>query len=296
MRLPQNMSHRFGTYKVPICTNCNDTLKEELEDPVSKAFAAGFAEVKRMADELDHRLYSWLNFLYLKTHYKDLFLVGHKSSQPGQAALGDNLIWRYFRNPHAMVRAHVFGIYIAYSTIGSMKVFRVTDHKDCLRFSYKDAYRDTALYVRIDDIAIVCSLDDFGACKYFLDPFHDSLGDELAIKETLAVLNEYEMAGRRLYGKWVLAQEYDPSNGSIRLEGDVLEPMGMRPATEQLRRDGLRYQIEPFLMQTGVPAEAVNLILDGIESGRITYLPKEAMQTLEGATFDADWQVLRQPN
>jgi hypothetical protein len=49
-------------------------------------------------------------------------------------------------------------------------------------------------------------------------------------------------------------------------------------------------------MQTGVPAEAVNLILDGIESGRITYLPKEAMQTLEGATFDADWQVLRQPN
>ena len=115
-----------------------------------------------------------------------------------------------------------------------MKVFKIRGHADLPLFGYRDAYNDKTLFVRIKDVLIVCTIDDLGACKYYLENFQSILGDEIDFLESLAVVNEYEMAARRLYGKWLHVIECDLKTGAVTLEGEVREPIGVRPCDENL--------------------------------------------------------------
>lgn len=292
IKIPRRISQAFTTYKVPCCVECNKILADKLERPISKAFSLGFEAVKTLVASCDADLYAWLCFLFLKTHYKDLFVRDY-SRRGIESTIGDNLDWTLFRDKHAHVAAQIFNGSVACSAVGSMKVFQIQDHEIYGKFSYRDSYEDECCHIRIYDIGLIWSLKDLGACNYYIGGRLETLGDSVTMLQFLAIANEYEFAARRLFGKWSLARVLDPADGSLKLEGDVVEPMGVRPAKEEFRREGLLYQILPFLEEMETPEDVIADTRAAIQNGSLTYLPDEARQTLDGCSFHSEWQNQR---
>ncbi len=288
MHLPQGMSHPVSTYKVPICKECNTILGRELEVPVSQAFKMGFEQVDLMARSRDPRLYAWMSFLYLKTHYKDMFVRNYKRSGVANNHLGADIDWSKFSNAHSIVRAFTLGIGICPTAIGSLKAIRIKEDLP-IPFMYKDNLEYPCNFIRVKDVAVICSFNDLGAAGYYLRPYLERLDEPSPYLQAASLYNEYILANLRLYGQWDLAHDFF-YDGSVKIVGCIGKPIGVRQLPGDLRSKILEQMIIPFALQVGLSKQTIRALVGGVRLGSVAFLPDFALQSKDGHEFPVRWQ------
>jgi len=73
--LSNGHKHRYSTYRVSCCKDCNSFLGKTLEVPVSQLLLGSYSDIRKRLDEGSiKQLFIWLCLIFFKTHMKDRFL------------------------------------------------------------------------------------------------------------------------------------------------------------------------------------------------------------------------------
>lgn len=169
IRLPSDTGFRYGRYKVPCCQSCNDEMGTELERPIREMLTGGYPLLtERLRDEGTSILFSWLAFLYLKTHFRDLTLRFDRDHRSKSPAIGELYEWEALHHIHCVARSVHTRARLGKGVIGSLLVLPADITGPFERFDYGDLYIARTVLIRLDDICVVAVLNDGCAalCAY----------------------------------------------------------------------------------------------------------------------------------
>jgi hypothetical protein len=166
IELPNGTTHKYGTYSVPCCSECNSRMGIEIEKPVSDLIRGGYKAVQKfLAEGGDPTLfYCWLARIFLKTHLKDLTLRKHLDSRQGTGNIGDDYIWEGLYLPFCLSRAFYADTASVENIMGSFIVVPIADNKNDLknRCASIDHTNSLTMTLHIRDMGFIASFSDFG--------------------------------------------------------------------------------------------------------------------------------------
>ncbi len=166
IELPNGTTHKYGTYLVPCCSECNNRMGIEIEKPISDLIKGGYAAVHKFLSEVGDPtlLYCWLARIFLKTHLKDLTLRKHLDRRQGTGNIGDDYVWEALYLPFCLSRAFYAGTVSLENIMGSFIVVPITDNKNDLtnRCHYTDHTNSLTMTLQIRDMGFIASFSDFG--------------------------------------------------------------------------------------------------------------------------------------
>ena len=152
----------YPRLKIPSCFACNQGLRFHYEDAVSVAFKQGFDAVVELHKSDSTLLLRWLNLLFFKRHYFDLFVRKTPRNDVAAGSLGDDHDWGLLNLHHMMFRAPLYNVRIANKNIGSLEIIRVRDEGWSGPWDYVDDLNSGVILVRAGDVALVACLQDGG--------------------------------------------------------------------------------------------------------------------------------------
>ncbi|TMM45828.1 hypothetical protein [Qipengyuania marisflavi] len=206
--LPNGEQHRYGTYKMKCCANCNSLLGESLEQPTSEMLSGGFDGINlQLMDPVygslrRKALYVWLCLLFIKTHLKDKELQQHLDPRIGSQKIADQYVWQMLHHIHCVARFPYVGGEICSELIGTMAWFRIQDDMVADEFDYFDLTYDSTIVLRIGDIGIVAVLTDAGKCSLMLrDVLSEVRGKTLTMVQLRELGARLALANRQLLNK-----------------------------------------------------------------------------------------------
>lgn len=178
-------------YKVPCCERCNQSLRRTYEDSISSAIKGGISSIFNLHRLDPTILLRWLNLLFFKTHYKDLFLRRNLDRRLGEEKIADVYDWGVMNLPHSLFRAPLFDITIETPNIGSLTVVKVLNQDWAGLWDYRDDFLSRTVYVRIRDVVLIAVLHDGGITSHLMkDRFCVENGAYVA--QTLEMLTDYQ--------------------------------------------------------------------------------------------------------
>ncbi|HWW12926.1 MAG TPA: hypothetical protein VN018_10425 [Brevundimonas sp.] len=163
--LPNGQEHRYGTYRLPCCVDCNLELGANFETPISTAVAQGFRGVDSLISrEGPMRLFIWMALIFLKLHLKDGRLRMHLDQRLGEERIGDGYNWETFHHLHSLARSAHTQASIDNRVAGSLVVMELMDGGDPqVQFDFASVTAAQCLYLRLGDVAIFTVFDDAAA-------------------------------------------------------------------------------------------------------------------------------------
>lgn len=203
----------YPRYKLPCCFNCNQSLREQYEDPISKAVKKGILGLQGLHLSDPTLLLRWLNLLYFKTHYKDLFLRRILDERGSGEMIGDVYDWGIMELSHALLRSPMAEINLETMNIGSLYIIKILNPDWADLWDYRDDFESGLIYVRIGEIVLIGVLKDGGiTSSYFRDRFCVDGGAYVA--QTLEIYTDclvfnYDLKSKPEYLKlWKKEQNY----------------------------------------------------------------------------------------
>ena len=191
IRLGNGEKVTYPRYKVPCCENCNQSLRETYEDSISYAVKGGIASVLELHRSDPTLILRWLNLLFFKTHYKDLFLRRNLDRRLGEEKIADVYDWGVMHLPHSLFRAPLNDITIETPHIGSLTVVKLLNPDWAGLWDYRDDFLSRTVYVRIRDVVLIAVLHDGGIISHLMkDRFCVENGAYVA--QTLEMLTDYQ--------------------------------------------------------------------------------------------------------
>jgi hypothetical protein len=165
VNLPNGNEHRYGTYTLPCCVECNSQLGEEYEVPISQAVSLGFDGVHALVErEGTGRLFVWMASIFLKLHLKDEHLRMHLDHRLGDASIAADYEWVLFHHLHCLVRALHTGAQIDHRVLGSLVIMGLTSPPNGDEgFDLVSITAGHALYLRLGEVALFAVFNDSGA-------------------------------------------------------------------------------------------------------------------------------------
>lgn len=201
--LPNNETHRYGTYTVPCCVKCNTKMGEEIEMPISNAIRGGYESVCKFTEDEDNVkiLYAWLARIFLKTHLKDLTLRKHLDQRRGIGKIGDEYLWEGFYLPFCISRAFYSNTQSLADIMGSFLMVPLSDNKNDLKnvFYYADDTNGLTVLLQIRDIGFVASFGDFGISLNNMKVMFEKIGNNRVNPSQLGQLAAHVAVARRIY-------------------------------------------------------------------------------------------------
>lgn len=162
--LPNGELRRYGGYRVPCCTDCNDLLGRELETPVSTLLDGPFSEVKQRLDAPStETIFVWLCLLFLKTHLKDNLVPVQRDRRMDEGLIGDLYEWSDLHHLHSVARSPYTGARLSPNVFGSLCIFEVYDEVGADDFDYIDLSFEQTVAVRLGNIGLIAVFNDSGA-------------------------------------------------------------------------------------------------------------------------------------
>ena len=245
----------YPRYKVPCCESCNQGLRAEYEDRVSAAMKMGVDGLRRLHQEDPTLLIRWLNLLFFKTHYKDLFLRRNLDHRSSSKMIGDVYDWGVMGIHHALFRSSLFDVDISVPYIGSLIVTKVLNPTWAGLWDYRDDYLSKTIYVRIGDVALIGVLSDGAITSHAMkDRFCVDSGAYVA--QTLEMLTDYQVFNLGLQTKPDYVMHWKLSDNQTGIRVDLPERFRMGHFRSSNRHRLLwshlkRYQ--SLLMSNGQP-------------------------------------------
>lgn len=189
--LPNKEKHRYGTYVIPCCINCNNRMGSEIEKPLSEVLKAGHSSVVEYLEKNGPwSLYNWLARIFLKTHIKDRDLREFVDFRRGSNRIGENYRWEGLYHTFCLSRAFYAGTTFHDSVMGSFIVYPIADKVNDLsdRFFYVDDTNARVLILQLRDVGLIAAFNDFGIAMWSLQKMFTKIGKRRINASQLAEL------------------------------------------------------------------------------------------------------------
>jgi hypothetical protein len=268
--LPNSGAVMYGRYTVPCCAGCNTKMAQIFEDPISDAFARGWAGVTDLIREDGGRLlWRWLALIFLKAHLKHRELRWHLNRNLGDARIADAYDWTQLHHIHCVVRSFHTSAVLEDRVYGSILVCPASDAEGGEKFDFADLLPGASIMMRIGDVMMLAVMND---CCVVVRSMMDIL-DKITGPLTM-------LQGRELLAKfchWNLSFEPRPqyvSNIDLFTGEYVIEavvPDGVTLFEEpRVERYGeiLHFFVREILQRTGTDPQ----IIQYVKQGRYSFL------------------------
>lgn len=272
--LPHGESHRYGTYRIPCCTNCNGLLSQTFEQPLSDVCRGGHAAVAdHMRAGYSGQLFLWLALIFLKSHLKDLELARHLDRRKGAERVGDAHPWEEVHHIHCLVRSVHTGAVIGPEAVGTLVLFPAALEPDVPPFDLIDLTELQTIVLRMDDIVVAAVLNDSGAVRLGLRGVFEQISGPLTAVQVrelaahLACCNAHLLNRPRFQTRIDLKQ---PPHVFVEAEHDSSPSFAARDANlfgGLLHR--LLEDVRPHVRVPGIPESEVD---SAIKAGRVSFL------------------------
>ena len=165
--LPNSTLHRYGQYVVPCCSNCNELMGLELEGPISEAFVSGFYSMEKLLLSYNGKLklFAWLSFLFIKSHYKDLSLAHERDLRKAAGSIAEELEydWADLHHIYCLARSPYVKSSVHPDTLGSLAIVPIFKENEREPFDFIDLTVARTIGVRIGEIGVIAVIGDGGA-------------------------------------------------------------------------------------------------------------------------------------
>jgi len=194
INLPNNSKFRYGQYVIPCCVDCNTRLSEVYEIPLSNLLKLPFDEIIEQIkkdQKIIQKIYHWMSLIFIKTHIKTTLLKKFLNPKRGTGKIGDDIEWAYLHHIYLMSRVHYTNATVNNDVYGSTLIFSAMNEDSNEGFDFVDSWVTRSIFIKIDEIAIICCLDDGKAGISFISRWIDKLESPLhplQLKEILAHL------------------------------------------------------------------------------------------------------------
>lgn len=167
INLPNRRTHRYSTYKIPCCTDCNKRMGDHFEKPISEAIKSGYEGVLDFIKKNgSDRIFQWLALIFFKSHYKDQKLWFFKNKQDGDDKIGDFYDWIELHHIHCIARLFYTNAKTDDSVSGTLFVFPAKQLESVESFDYADLYESRSIMIRLNDTCLLAVLNDSGLAGY----------------------------------------------------------------------------------------------------------------------------------
>jgi hypothetical protein len=271
--IPGGTEIKYSRYKIPCCEKCNSLMARRYEEPISRAFAGGYAAAIDLCKEHPFLLYSWMNLLFLKTHLKDRELLLDPDRRAGAPRVSDLYEWPEIHHIHCIARAAYTEVVLSDNALGSTLIFPAKTDSPCGDFDYADYWPGRAVMLRSGEIAIFCVLNDCCCTMNMLWPDLKRLAGRLGAAQCRELLAHFAYANQ-------LIKQRPRFYTTIAQDGKRFEICAVVPdewdwAEYSAGEFGhIAYSVLSSLFCGPPPANPEKDILEIIRRGRWTYLFK----------------------
>ena len=176
VEFPNKYTKNYSSLKVACCFECNQIMKENLENRVIKIFEQGYNSIKEEDLEI---LYLWIGKIFFSFHFKDLFLKKNLRNK-SKNRIRSKREFKYFSMLHMLLQAirfeHVYRFYRPYS-IYVYKTLKYSPSDD-RAFDYIDSTIGMIAAIRFSDVGIICVFNEEGFHKEQTEEFHKKYVDD----------------------------------------------------------------------------------------------------------------------
>jgi hypothetical protein len=172
--LPNKTQYRYGQYVVPCCSSCNQLMGKELEEPISAAFNNGFASFSEFFEEDSNRLklFTWLSFLFIKSHHKDLFLDHERDRRIESNSIAEELEydWGDMHHIYCLARSAYTKASVHPDALGTLVVVPVSSKEEREAFDIIDLTHASTIGIRIGEVGVIVVFGDGRSVFSLMDP------------------------------------------------------------------------------------------------------------------------------
>ena len=269
IKLPNATGFRYGEFKIPCCAECNSTMGDKFEKPISESFAKG---PQALSQELKvngpWRLFCWMSLIFVKAHLKDKYLNFHRDRRKGDMKISELHSWEDLHHIHCVARAFYTGCELTPEVIGSLLVLPAKIRPHFESFDYCDLSFAQTMLLRMDETAIIAVFDDSQAA---LSVYYEELDK---IGGPLSPLQVREIAAR-LASINIHLDERPRFSSDLNLLSEEYRIVGHRPNEWHL--DNWQNEIQGAIMHHICKDMVANTpdreqILKNLKTGRWTFL------------------------
>ena len=218
IKLPNAAPVPYGSFKIPCCQDCNTLLGEIIEKPVSKLFATppSYNSVIQHIDKEGYDLlFVWLSLIFLKHQLYDSKVRYHLDRRQGSdIMIGDRYPWPLIEHALCVARTPYTHTILTSDTIGSIFICPVKS-EDKL-FDHMDFYASQAIMIQINDVFIVCVLDDAGYCDALLQGHHSRMKPPLFNTQCREVFAKYAYTSQLIKQRPIFHTDFLSTGKSVR--------------------------------------------------------------------------------
>jgi hypothetical protein len=263
----------YRELKIPCCEDCNRTMGDKFEKPISEMFAKGPTAISQEFEENGPwRVFCWMALIFVKTHLKDKYLRLHRDYRKGEMKIGELHSWEDLHHIHCVARAFHTGARLSLAAIGSMLIVPAKVRSHFESFDYVDLSFAQTMLLRIDETALFAVFDDSQAV---LSVFYEDLLHR--IQGPVSPLQAREMAARFAAINIHLA-ERPRFSSSIDLLSEEYAILGHRP--NEWRIGDWKDETQGLIMHHVCKDTMVGMVdmpdreqlLEKIKTGRYTFL------------------------
>jgi hypothetical protein len=161
---PNGSDHYYGRLTIPCCSDCNALMGRTIEEPVSALLRGGYdAVARRIGDgDVQWQLFTWLALLFVKMHLKDRAIRVELDTRKGSEVIADRYDWIALHHIYCVARSFFTGSALDPTVYGSMLLIQAKMGRHFEPFDFRDIHEAQSILLRVEDLALVCVLDDGG--------------------------------------------------------------------------------------------------------------------------------------
>src|ERR1035438_1613986 len=221
MCLPNRTEFQYKHFKLPCCKDCNSLMGATFEKPLREMFHLGYSGFTKALEEKGPAyLFDWLALLFLKMHLKDKNIRMNRDPRKGNQLISAMHDWEELHHIHCISRRFFTGLQLDPSAAGSLLVLPAKTQPHIENFDFLDLDLGQTILLRIDDVAILATLNDHCAgATVLLDRLRAIEGplSPLQLRELAALL---AFVNINLSPRPRFCSELDQMTGYGRIRGD----------------------------------------------------------------------------
>jgi len=283
--LPNGDAHRYGTYRIPCCVECNTKLSETYEIPLSKVLIEGHDAVREYIMNGGMKIiFTWLALIFLKTHLKDKVLRTNVRFDVGNQKIADAYDWEDFHHLHCLARAEAIGAIVDENAYGALMLFPVADLPGVQAFDIADLTQAQTLALRMDDFALIAVFNDAGAVHHGLRPITQKLAGALNWVQVRELSARAAHCNLHLENRPIFHTQIEIGTESRIFIGNqhVDIPRFAKPDHQMLGRV-LALALKSTEVDLRIPGMRRHQVENAIKAGKVTFL------------FDAEGRFINSP-
>lgn len=261
----------YGEYTIPCCQSCNSLMASALEDPLAKLFDQGYSAVTEYAAKNGPWLFLvWLALLFIKVHYRDVYLRLWKDTRKPDNTIADLYEWQELHHVYCIARSFYSGAVLDPSAMSSFVIVPAYSPEGIGSFDYADLYDMKATLLRSGQIALMAIHNDGCAAQSIIRDTVARIRGELNPLQLRELFVSLAYANHITHDRPEFYTEIDTSTEKYRIWAKRKPTFSSGPGDDQ-EYGALQYSMSKDLLEI-IPSDQRASVRDNILTGRYSFL------------------------